>query len=166
MDKSLNKTDPPDSFGVFKPVGHIVIAYRTPAALETAEQMLLSNGFVADDVVRYAPEEMLAQVEGDLRSATPLASLGQDLNLVKVHGQLAAEGCSFLVVHAPDDEHADRVATVLGATHPVAAQRYGHFLIEEMVLAADPPTQVFESPERGLDQTVTDRPAAAPTHRN
>jgi hypothetical protein len=146
MDAPLDKTDPPESFGVFKPVGHIVMAYRSAAALDLAVEALLAEGFAPTDLVRYSPAEMAAQVASDQHSATALASLGQELSLVRLHGQLAAEGCSFLVVHAPDDEHADRVASLLNATHAVTAQRYGHFVIEEMVLAADPSAPLGQTP--------------------
>ncbi len=156
----MDKNDPPESFGVFKPVGHIVIAYRNAADLQAAAQTLAAQGFATTDLVRYTPEEMMAQVDAQLPEASPLASLGQDLNLIKAHRDLAEGGCSFLVVKAPQDEQAERVAAVARSTKAVAAQRYGRFIVEELIEAPAAQGQVFESPERGLDL-----PAAADAPR-
>jgi hypothetical protein len=147
----MDKTDPPVSFGVFKPVGHTVIAYRSEAEVDVAAAALREQGFVGVALVRYTAAEMLAQADAELAQASPLAGLGQDLNLVRAQRELAARGCGFLVVHAPDDERAARVDTVLRASHAVAAQRYGRLIVEECVEPPQAAAQVFESPDRGLD---------------
>ncbi|MDP3669929.1 MAG: hypothetical protein Q8R69_09625 [Telluria sp.] len=155
----MEKNDLPEAFGVFKPVGHIVIAFRSAADQQAAAQALLQQGFAASALVRFTPDEMKSQVDADIKAASVLASLGQELNLVKAHRALAESGCSFLVVHAPDDDLAERVAVVARATKAVAAQRYGRFIIEELVEQAPGEAQVFESPERGLD---VETPATPP----
>lgn len=154
----MDKNNPPKSFGVFKPVGHTVIAFADPAALEAAARSLLAQGFQSTDMVRYTPQEMKAQVESDLLSASPLASVGQELNLVKAHRALAENGCSFLVVHAPDDDKAKVVDAVVHDNHATSAQRYGSFMIEELVDLPDGENQVFESPDRGLDIETAAQP--------
>jgi len=150
----MDKTDPPTSFGVFNPVGHIVIAYRSPADLRAAVTALGERGIGKPDWVYYTPEEMTTQVDKQLASASALASIGQDLNLIKAHRELAQNGCSFLVVQAPDDERAERVTLVARATNAVAAQRYGRFIVEELIDLPPGQKQVFESPDRGLDMDV------------
>lgn len=153
----MEKNDLPEAFGVFKPVGHIVIAFRSAADQQAAAQALLQQGFAASALVRFTPDEMKSQVDADIKAASVLASLGQELNLVKAHRALAESGCSFLVVHAPDDDLAERVAVVARTMKAVAAQRYGRFIIEELVEQAPGEAQVFESPDRGLD---TETPTA------
>ena len=150
----MDKNNPPASFGVFKPVGHTVIAFRTAAHAQAAVSALLAQGFANEAVVRYTPEEMTAQVDAQEQAASPLASIGQELNLIKAHRALAQSGCSFLVVHAPEDEQAERVAALARTMKAVAAQRYGRFLIEELIELPAGETQVFESPDRGLDLDV------------
>lgn len=147
----MEKNDLPEAFGVFKPVGHIVIAFRSAADQQAAAQALLQQGFAASALVRFTPDEMKNQVDADMAAASALASLGQELNLVKAHRALAESGCSFLVVHAPDDDLAERVAAVARTMQAVAAQRYGRFIIEELIDQAPDQAQLFESPERGLD---------------
>jgi hypothetical protein len=150
----MDKTDPPLSFGVFKPVGHTVIAFRRVADLEAAMQALGEQGFAPDTLVEYGPGEMVAQVEAERASASPLAALGQEQNLIEAHRLLALAGCSFLVVHAPDDEHAAQVATVARHHRAAAAQRYNRFFSEELITDDPEAQQVFESPARGLDLPV------------
>lgn len=100
---------------------------------------------------------MTAQVDKQLASASALASIGQDLNLIKAHRELAQNGCSFLIVHAPDDEQAELVASVAQTTGAVAAQRYGRFIVEELIDLPVGEKQVFESPDRGLDLDLSIR---------
>jgi hypothetical protein len=150
----MDKTDPPLSFGVFKPVGHTVIAFRTEADLAAATKALHALGLAADALVHYSPEQMVAQVDAERLSASPLAALGQEQNLIEAHRALALAGCSFLVVDAPDDEQAEQVATVARHHRAAAAQRYNRYFIEELIADAPGEQQVFESPARGLDLPV------------
>lgn len=129
----MDKTNPPRTFGVFKPVGHTVIAYACAADLQAAVNLLAEEGFDESTWVRYAPAEMKVQVDSELQTASPLASFGYELDLVKAHGVLAERGCSFLVVHAPDEGQAERVAGVARATKAITAQHYGTFMIEDVI---------------------------------
>lgn len=128
----MDKTNPPETLGVFKPVGHTVVTFRCDDDLQTAMSALLEQRFSTSALARYSPEEMKALVDAELENAGPLASFGYELDLVKLHRTQAQEGCSFLIVHAPDDEQAQRVAAVARATHAIAAQHYGTFMIEEL----------------------------------
>ncbi len=150
----MDKSDPPRSFGVFKPVGHTVIAFRTADAMEAAVAALLKQRFALTDLARYTPEEMGAQVQSDLQTASAIAGVGQELNLVKAHGELANSGCSFLVVHAPDDTRASQVDEVVRTYNAAAAQRYGTFIVEELAAQSEGEVQTFESPDRGLDIAI------------
>ncbi len=151
---AMDKNDPPKSFGVFKPVGHTVIAFQDTQAMEAAAAAMEEQGLAPENLIRYTAGEMKAQVESDLQTASAMASVGQELNLVKAHHALANEGCSFLVVFAPDDAQAKIVDAAVKNQHARAAQRYGSFMIEELVESVEGETQVFESPERGLDIDV------------
>jgi len=128
----MDKTHPPLAFGVFKPVGHTVIAYQSAADMQAAVSALVEHGFAYSSLVLYTPEEMKAQVDAELRTASPLAAFGYELDLIKGHRALAENGCSFLIVHAPDDKRAAYVATVARSTRAVTAHHYGTFMIEEL----------------------------------
>ncbi len=149
----MDKQHIPESFGVFKPVGHVVITFRTAGDLQRAEAALKEQGFDASEMVRYTPAEMIDQVNAEVERASPLAAIGQDLNLIKAHRELAQAGCSFLVVHAPEQAHIDKVNAVAHRLKAVAAQRYGRFVTEELI-DGDSGNQTNESPDTGLDDAV------------
>jgi len=147
----MNKDEKPEAFGVFSPVGHVVISFPTSEDLQATVAQLTVQGFGPDDLVRYTPEQMIAQVDEDMTKASPLAALGQELNLVRAHRALAEKGSHFLVVHAPKSEQARLVADIAARHHAQRAQRYGTFVIEELIEQRDDERQTFESPQRGLD---------------
>jgi hypothetical protein len=158
----MDKNHIPESFGVFKPVGHTVIAYRGSAALDAGLAALREQGFAPEALVRYTPDEMVSQADAEIAVAGALASMGQDLNLVKAQRELALTGCSFVVVHAPGSDEMARVDAALEASPAVAAQRYGHLIVEELIDTPAGTPQVAESPDRGLDldtQAAPEKPA-------
>lgn len=150
----MDKSNIPQSLGVFKPVGHVVITLRTADDLQAAAAALQDQGFAASEMVRYTPEEMIAQVDAEVERASPLASIGQDLNLIKAHRERALEGCSFLVVNAPEQALVDKVDSLAHNLNAVAAQRYGRFVTEELIDDTVAMNQTNESPDTGLDDAA------------
>ena len=139
------------SFGVSKPVGHVVISFPDAQHADAAAQALAGLDLGADAVRRYSDQDMLQLIDQDMAQASPLAALGQELNLLQARRALAERGYHWLVVHAPRDEQARHVAEVAQQHGAHRAQSYGTFLIEELIdLPGDLP-QVSESPDRGLD---------------
>lgn len=147
----MDTLHPPRSFGVFKPVGHIVVSFRDAAQALAAIGQLHDDGFEDADISHYSAAQMRAQVDDDLRRSNPLASIGQDMNLIEKHGELADAGCDFLVVRAHDADRAERIAVVARRLHAVTAQRYGPFIVEELIARAPGDAQSAESSETGLD---------------
>jgi hypothetical protein len=147
----MDKLDPPTSHGVFKPVGHVVISFPNQDDLRAATQALRACALDDAAFTVYTAEEMQGQARADIARAGSLASLGQELNLVKAHLALAELGYHFLVVQASDDEMAQRIADTAKTFHAERAQRYGSLIIEELIEHPDDEPQVAESPDRGLD---------------
>ena len=157
MEKEANT-----SFGVFKPVGHVVISF--PRARQAAEAVpaIGAKGVPADAVRQFTDLEMIHQIDHDIERASPLASIGQELNLIRAHRELAERGYHWLVVRAEDDEQAVLIAEAAQACGAERAQHYGHFIIEELIERPGDLSQVGESPDRGLDaQTPTGQEAEA-----
>lgn len=147
----MDKKSHPETLGVFAPVGHVIVSFPTAQDADGATQALGEAGFAADTITRYSPAQMRAQVDIDLAKASPLANLGQEINLARARGELADEGYSFLIVKAKDEEKWTRVADVARRFHAERAQRYGTFIIEELIEPSREEGQTFESPDRGLD---------------
>jgi hypothetical protein len=140
------------SFGVFKPVDHVVISFASAERADAAAQALAEAGLQGEPTVRRLTDrQMLAQIDQDLQKASSLAAVGQEVNLVKAHRALAERGYHWLVVHAPDADLARRVAQIVREHGAERAQRYGNFIIEELIEHEHDKPQVAESPDRGLD---------------
>jgi hypothetical protein len=146
-----DSVEKPQAYGVFKPVGHVVVSFASAADARGAAAALRDDGFTDDEVSPYSPQTMLAQADADIDRAGPAASLGQELNLVRAHRELAAAGYHFLVVRASSDERAQAIASVARRFNAERAQHYGHLIIEELVEPGNGEPQVAESPDRGLD---------------
>lgn len=142
----MDKNDPPTTFGVFKPVGHTLMAFHTEAELTSAVVALLDLGFPHSSLVQYNAAEMAVQVEAELLNSSPLANFGYELDLIRLHGDLARKGCSFLVVDAPTDALSAQVAALVKSIHPATAQHYGRLLIEDLTEKAPGLTAEREDP--------------------
>lgn len=139
------------SFGVFKPVDHVVMSFASAEQAEAAEQALRKTPEGATVARRLTDRQMLEQIDADLAQASPLAAVGQEMNLIKSHQALARRGYHWLVVHAADERQA-REAARIGREHGAErAQWYGRFVIEELIEHEGDLPQVGESPDRGLD---------------
>jgi len=147
----MTSQDHPTSFGVFKPVGHVVISFPSETQADDARQAIAEQGISGEAVTAYTAGEMLAQIDADLAHASPLANLGQEINLIKAHRALAERGYHWLVVRVKNDEIGRRVADTAKAHGAERAQLYGRFIIEELIEHASDTPQVAESPDRGLD---------------
>ncbi len=146
----MEPNDRPEAYGVFKPVGHVIVALPTAADSQGARSALVAGGFDAAAIVTYSPEEMQRQADIDIEQAGVLAGIGQELNLVKAHRKLAEQGFSFLVVKASGDDEAQKVADIARRFHAKHAQKYGRLVIEELI-DESPDNQTNESPDLGLD---------------
>ena len=146
----MDKSNPPETFGVFKPVGHTVMAVRSTADLEAAIAALAAQGFASAEIVTYSPQEMAQLARSERQAASPLAAFGYELELLDTHLALAESGCSFLVVHAPEEALVTRVAEVALQLDAASAQHYGRFMIEDLInnTAPNAPTPDTPSPVR------------------
>lgn len=155
------------NFGVFKPVGHVVVSFPGAAQADAAVQALQALGIGGADVRRYTDDEMLRQIDRDLDRASPLAAIGQEINLVRAQRVLAERGYHFLVVRAADDGQAARIADAARDAGAERAQHYGRFVVEELIERPGSLPQVGESPDRGLDaQTPSGTEAEAAERRS
>jgi len=141
----------PEILGVFSPVGHVVVSFPTHHDMEGAATELGQHGFGDEEIIRYSPSQMKAQAEHDLDNASPLAELGYEVKLVRAHRELADQGYSFLMVHAPHSDQASQVADVARRFHAERAQKYGNFVIEELITPNAEEDQGAESTPRAHD---------------
>lgn len=144
----MDKSREPTAFGVFKPVGHVVVSFPPEVEIGPVAGEIESLGV---DVTRYSADEMCAQIDRDLERAGFLANIGQELNLVKAHRALAEEGYNWLVVKARDHGQAGDIAAIVDRHGAERAQYYGHLIVEELIQHGGSRKQRPESPHAGLD---------------
>lgn len=147
----MDKQSHPQTLGVFAPVGHVIVSFPTQQDMSAAADALRDAGFADEHITRYTSDQMREQVDIDLAKASPIANLGQEINLARAHGELADQGYSFLVVKAKEEAQWTQVAEIARRFHAERAQRYGNFIIEELIEPSGDEQQTFESPDRGLD---------------
>lgn len=131
--KRMTKDDVPESQGVFKPVGHVVIGFAREGDLRSTRDELANAGFAERDFTTYTPDAMKAQSEEQIKTAGVLASFGHEINLIQLYRDLSAQGHHWLVVFAPEDEQAARVVEAARRGNAKIAQKYNPLVIEELI---------------------------------
>ncbi len=131
--RRLTKADRPQVLGAFKPVGHVVVALPDDKVAAEATAALIEAGFDADDVLQYSADEEGAQMQHMLDHASDFAGFGYEITLMRRYRQLAGEGCSWLLVYAPDDAHAASVAQVAERFGARLAEKYHRLVVEDLL---------------------------------
>ena len=122
----------PESFGVFSPTGHVVMAFTTDGVAERALQLLVKSGFAQEDVTHYKNSAVRAELEkSEEHSASPL-QIGQEIDKVDEYLALAKAGCGFLVLHAPKDDDAKRAVALVKPLGLKFAEKYNRLTLEEL----------------------------------
>lgn len=131
--RRLSKHDSPMSFGVFRPVGHVVVAFDSEAVAAEAAALLRSQGFDDEDLLLYSADEEGRLMSAMLDHTSGSAGFGYEITLMRRYQALARQGCGWLVVYAPDDAHAQRVGEVAERFKAKLAERYHRLLIEDLI---------------------------------
>jgi len=141
------------AFGVFKPVGHVLISFPSLEQARNAHRALVDQfELQLDDIRLMSDREMLRLTEESMQAESPLAWFGQEPNLVRAQHELAERGYHWLLVNAKGEEDlARKVADCAKPYGAERAQRYGTLIIEELIEHPTDLPQVAESPDRGLD---------------
>jgi hypothetical protein len=132
-EQTLDKQDMPESFGVFKPVNHVVMAFARREDRDAAREALLKDGFGPEELTNFTAQEMLAQTTHQIETASGTSAFGYEIVLAKEHRILAEEGQEWLAVHAPKTEQSDHVAEVAKQHNASIADRYGRLVVEHLL---------------------------------
>jgi hypothetical protein len=131
--KRMSKADHPQSFGTFKPVGHVVVAMPDDERAARAVQDLRAAGFDAEDILVYTAAEEGGEMERMLSHASDFAGFGYEVVLMRKYKQLAQDGASWLIVFAPDDGRHQRVAEVVRSHGALMAEKYHRLAVEDLL---------------------------------
>ena len=131
--KRMTKADHPQSFGVFKPVGHVVVAMPDDERAARAANDLRAAGFRAQDILEYSAAEEDDEMDRMLARASDFAGFGYEVALMRKYQALAKEGASWLIVYAPDDASQAAVAGVVKRHGALMAEKYHRLVIEDLI---------------------------------
>lgn len=129
----MTKTQVPVSFGAFKPVGHVVVAFPDDGSAQQAARELRNLGFGPEDILFYTGEENGREMREMLEGVSGTAEFGHEVVLMRRYLELAEEGCGWLIVFAPEDEQALRVGEVAHRHGARVAERYHRLVVEDML---------------------------------
>jgi hypothetical protein len=131
--KRMTKADHPQSLGAFKPVGHVVVAMPDDTRAAAAVQALRAAGFEAEDILEYSAAEENDEMDRMLQHASDFAGFGYEITLMRKYKELAEDGASWLIVFAPEDAQAARVALVARTHGALIAEKYHRLVIEDLL---------------------------------
>ena len=122
----------PTQFGVFYPLGHVVLALQSRDDAERIRQLLIDGGYDERDVSLWESSQVATGARELQQSASILARLfGAELNAMQKHIELADAGYTFLAAYSPSDLDAQRVMNVARRFRYALAQKYDRFSITE-----------------------------------
>ena len=135
MAENMVKTNPLRTFGVFSPIGHVVLAFATDTDAARAREALLTGGYEEDEVLHYRGDEVIADAEQTRDNLGVLARLGLSMEWSEVERdvQLAQQGAAFLVVYAPSEAETNRVINVARRFNTTLARKYHRLAIEHLL---------------------------------
>src|SRR5688572_27347711 len=115
----------PTQFGVFYPLGHVVLALQSRADAERMRQLLLDGGYDEREVTVWDSAQVATEARELQQSASLLAKLfGAELEAMHKHIELADAGYTFLTVYSPTDLETKRVMNVARCFRYELAQKY------------------------------------------
>ena len=133
MSRRMTKADLPTSLGSFKPVGHVMVALPDRTAAQAFVSDLGRNGFAPEDALHFDSDEGGDKMADLIQGASDFAGFGYEITLMRRFLDLSRKGFRWVLVYAPDDELAARVAEA-GQRHgaPMAV-KYHSLAVEDLI---------------------------------
>jgi hypothetical protein len=131
--KRLTKEDIRNTTGILNPLGHVVLAFPDDATTAEAVQALQAAGFAPEDVLVYTAAEATPRLRERVRTASEAAGFGYEITLMRRYLSFAEAGAGWLVVYAPGDGAAAKVADIARRHGARCAVRYHRLASEDLI---------------------------------
>jgi hypothetical protein len=119
--------------GVFYPTGHMFLMFATEADRSQAVDLLLAQGYSGESFMEVPTEAVLGVIASTVGSAdVPLQSVGTEAATVRRYTELAAQGHSALMIHAPSGDESENIMKVLRDARISYAQKYRQLVIQDL----------------------------------
>jgi hypothetical protein len=132
MNPTTTTFNPPRSFGVFAPIGYLVIAFPGEAEATQAREALLTGGYEDDEALMFSSQQVISDIENTRADISILAYMGAERRHQKQHLEYAKRGSVFLVVYAPTEPETARVMNVARRFGSQLAHKYNRLTVEAL----------------------------------
>lgn len=123
----------PTSFGVFKPVGHVMMGLPTQAQLNALVAALGEAGWPTSALRQFSPVDSATELQAMVDKAGVLAGFGYELTLLRRYQSLTEKGYRWLLVQADDTARASAAAAVARDCGATQALYYRTLTVEELI---------------------------------
>jgi hypothetical protein len=119
--------------GVFYPTGHMFLMFPTAEDAMKAGRMLAEAGFDGGSLFLLTPKDVHDKIWAGVGHVEGLPSPGTEAETARHFEELARAGHHALLVPAPKARDAEQVMEALRDANISCAQRYRHWVIEDIV---------------------------------
>lgn len=133
MSATASVLDVPTSFGVFNPVGWLMLGLPTQAGADATVPALQDAGWPSAEVLRFVPSETLSELQTLVDEAGPLAGFGYEITLLSRYVKLTREGYRWLLVKVDSLSLAATAARIAQGHGATLAVHYRRLMTEELI---------------------------------
>ena len=128
----------PTSFGIFKPVGWVMVGLPAQTQADALVLALQAAGWSASTVLHFVPKETLAELEAMADEAGLMSGFGYEITLLRRYVGLARDGYRWLLVKVDGTEQAAAAAALAQRGGATLAVHYRMLTIEDLIGSDEP----------------------------
>ena len=125
--------DVPTSFGVFNPVGWLMLGQPTQASADAVAAALHAAGWPGNEVLHFVPKETLAELEEMVENAGGMSGFGYEITLLARYVKLTKEGYRWLLAKVDSVDRAAEAAGIAKGLGATLAVHYRMLITEELI---------------------------------
>jgi hypothetical protein len=123
----------PTSFGVFKPVGHMMVGLPLQAQLTALVSTLRNAGWAAAALRQFSPVACVEELRAMVAKAGVLAGFGYEITALRRYVSLTDVGYRWLLVQADDTDSAMAAAQLAQHCGATLAVYYRRLTVEDLI---------------------------------
>lgn len=123
----------PTSFGVFKPVGWVMVGLPTQAQADALQAAMGRDAWLGATVVPFTPSESEAEMQAMADNAGGMAGFGYEITLLRRYVALTQQGYRWLLVKVRDEEQAALAASTAQTCGATIAVHYRMLTVEDLI---------------------------------
>jgi hypothetical protein len=133
IDDTLAADTVETSFGVFKPVGSVMVGLPTSTEAAALVKDLQQAGWPSSALSHFKQAGSVAELEQMVNQAGPLSGFGYEITLLRRYLTLAREGVQWLLVKVDDGDHAALAAEKARGRGALLAVYYRTLIEEDLI---------------------------------